>query len=104
MKPSYTYEELEEAKLNHYDLTDKDDRIRFNNRMGVSLLPCPFCGFKPDVHDRDCIYPSSSLRLENGDYRFYDIHCYETGGGCNASIMGDNPKDCIKKWNKRTGA
>jgi len=25
----------------------------------------------------------------------------KAGGGCGASILGDNPEDCINRWNTR---
>jgi len=60
------------------------------------LKPCPFCGFIPDIEDDDCIYPVTRER------DLWEIHCYETGGGCNASILARTPELCIEKWNTRT--
>lgn len=62
---------------------------------GVVLSECPFCGFSPDVEDDDCIYPATA------DRKVWGIHCYETGGGCSAQILGDSPEDCIRKWQNR---
>lgn len=61
----------------------------------VALLPCPFCGFTPHADDDDCIYPATRTRT------VWNINCYETGGGCSASILGSSPEDCIEKWNRR---
>lgn len=59
------------------------------------LLPCPFCGFQPQIDDDDCIYPATR------DRKVWQIVCYETGGGCSAHILGSSPEDCIAKWNRR---
>lgn len=68
------------------------------------LLPCPFCGFVPDYTNDDCIYPASSASdCVDGIvvYKVWELNCYEIGGGCGASVYGDNPIDCIKRWNTR---
>ena len=71
----------------------------------TELLHCPFCGFKPDRNDADCIYPASRPEydpiLDKLVYPVYQLVCYETGGGCGAHILGDDADDCIKKWNTR---
>lgn len=64
------------------------------------LLPCPFCGFKPDLEDDDCLYqslrPSSTGRLSH-----YALHCYESGGGCGAQVLADSKEEAVARWNKR---
>ena len=61
----------------------------------ASLLPCPFCGFVPDVKDGDCIYPVNRERT------VWNLVCYDTGGGCGASVLGDSPENAIINWQKR---
>lgn len=61
-----------------------------------NILPCPFCGFLPDINDPDCIYPATR------DKTVWQLVCYATGGGCDASILGDSAEECIEKWNRRT--
>lgn len=61
----------------------------------TKLKPCQFCGFTPHHADADCIYPINQKR------EVWNIVCYETGGGCSASILGGSPEDCIEKWNTR---
>lgn len=65
------------------------------------LLPCPFCGFEPSMFDSDCIYPVTKATDKLGNYRVYGLHCYTSGGGCSAQILGDSRDDCIDKWNTR---
>ena len=71
----------------------------------TKLLPCPFCGFVPDIEDSDCIYPAVRPVKwdENGKpiYTLWNINCYETGGGCSTQILGGSPEECIEKWNTR---
>jgi len=73
--------------------------------MITILLPCPFCGFIPDREDPDCIYPAAkgqyNTKTDTIEFTVWNINCYESGGGCGASILGDNPEDCITRWNKR---
>ena len=59
-----------------------------------TLLPCPFCGFHPNANDDDCIYPVGRTKL-------MQIVCYESGGGCGASVLGDSVDEVIRKWNRR---
>jgi hypothetical protein len=63
----------------------------------VDLLPCPFCGFSLDPNDADCIYPVGKRR------NLWALHCYETGGGCGAEVLGNSVEDVINKWNSRYG-
>lgn len=76
------------------------------NTTNIKLLPCPFCGFIPDRNDADCIYPASKPEYDSQHdrliYKIWQIVCYETGGGCSATILGDSPDDVINKWNTRT--
>jgi hypothetical protein len=73
--------------------------------LSVDLKSCPFCGFNLDVNDEDCIYPVGrpmyDLETDKPMWRVYNIVCYETGGGCGASVLGDSPEDCIDRWNSR---
>ncbi len=73
--------------------------------LKVDLKPCPFCGFKLDVTDDDCIYPADRPQYDEETdsiyYRCYQLVCYETGGGCGASVLGTTPEDCITLWNTR---
>jgi hypothetical protein len=34
-------------------------------------------------------------------YPVWELNCYETGGGCGASMNGYNPIDVVNKWNTR---
>lgn len=59
------------------------------------LLPCPFCGFKPDPDYADCIYPVGKSEL-------LQLVCYECAGGCGATVYGNTRAQCISTWNRRT--
>jgi len=61
----------------------------------TELLPCPFCGFTPDINNDDCLYPVTR------NNKVFSLNCYMTGGGCGAEMLGASPEDCINKWNTR---
>lgn len=63
----------------------------------IELKSCPFCGFKLDPDADDCIYPV------NREKTLYNVVCYETGGGCGASVLGWTAEEAICRWNKRVG-
>jgi len=76
--------------------------------------PCPFCGTRLDLNDRDILYPSGVGWKEEEGMRVgcdvydvpkeqwcYKIVCQEHYGGCGAEMHGYSIEDTIKKWNKR---
>lgn len=63
--------------------------------MNQSLLDCPFCGFAPSLEDADCLYPATR------DKSVWSLNCYETGGGCGASVLADSSDGAIAAWNRR---
>lgn len=71
----------------------------------TTLKPCPFCGFQLDRDEADCIYPAVRPEYDEDQdkmvYRVWELNCYEVGGGCGASMLGDSAEDCITKWNTR---
>ena len=75
------------------------DNYREKAFAGLSLLPCPHCGFKPDIMDCDCIYPAGRARGADGKFLLWNLNCYETGGGCGATVYGSSAIECIRHWN-----
>lgn len=63
----------------------------------IELKDCPFCGFKPNYQDADCVYPVNRERT------LYNVVCYETGGGCGASVLGWTEDEAVERWNRRVG-
>lgn len=59
------------------------------------LKPCPFCGFQPVEGDEDFIYPTNRERT------VWQAVCYETAGGCGASVLANSPKTALDVWNTR---
>ena len=59
------------------------------------LLPCPFCG-QPPTH---LIYKSESLFSHN-IVDWLEIKCM----GCNIMMSGEDMKEVVAAWNKRTGS
>jgi hypothetical protein len=62
--------------------------------MNPKLLPCPFCGYEPELEDGDCLYPLTRDKTE------WNLVCYEPDG-CSASVFADTPEKCIERWNTR---
>ena len=59
------------------------------------LLPCPFCGFQPDLDDPDTVYPL------NREKTTWQVGCSTIAGGCDANVLGGTKESAIKAWNKR---
>ena len=78
---------------------DMDERIDWLE--GQEVKNCPFCGHVLPKDDPDTLYPLATR--ENGAINIYawNIVCSVTAGGCDASMLGDSPGDCLAKWNKR---
>ena len=75
---------------------DEVKRWKSAEELGLPhMLSCPFCGFQPNVCDDDALYPVGR------DRKVWGAHCYETGGGCGASVLGYSPQDAVNTWNKR---
>lgn len=62
----------------------------------TAMLPCPFCGFTPDVNDPDCVHPVTR------DKSLWKAGCIYIAGGCDSYVLGDTAEDAIAAWNKRT--
>lgn len=62
----------------------------------ISLLPCPFCGGKPELHDFD---------LDNPDllHTSWGVFCSECPGevGYEKGCL-ESPIDAVKAWNRRS--
>lgn len=65
------------------------------------LLPCPFCGFKPDLEHDDCLYQQLSHK-NDGRITQYSLNCYDSAGGCGAQVLGETEAAVIARWNNRT--
>jgi hypothetical protein len=82
---------------------DKLNRLIARAKAGVgseklpAMLPCPFCGFRPNVEDDDAVYPANRERT------VWSANCYSTSGGCDASVLGDSAADAVAAWNRRAG-
>lgn len=74
--------------------TDEQMNRRIDNNE-ISLESCPFCGFHPDATDSDCVYPLNKERT------LWNLVCYETGGGCGASVIGSSIAEVVSRWNNR---
>jgi hypothetical protein len=59
------------------------------------LKPCPFCKFRPDTEEPDCIYPIDRER------KIWNLVCYNNFGACGSVILGGSEEDCINKWETR---
>lgn len=60
--------------------------------MKKFALPCPFCGWVPDLTDTaDFIYPVGRLR---------DL-VQATCGNCTASVTGEDFDEALAEWNRR---
>jgi hypothetical protein len=60
-----------------------------------TLKPCPFCGVKITEDDLDdCLHP-----MREGIWK---MSCLKLGGGCGVTMYGDDEKDVVSKWNRRT--
>lgn len=67
------------------------------NLENTYIKPCPFCGSAVNSYkdSQDFIYPASR------DRSVWQLNCCSEYGGCDASVLGDSPEDCVAKWNKR---
>ena len=80
------------------------------------ILPCPFCGHKPDDLD-DALHPTGigwaehrgarnyfgrrHRRYKSRDGDVWELGCLEHEGGCGATMTGDSEAQVIAKWNLR---
>lgn len=64
-------------------------------KWAKKIKPCPFCGFRLNAEDPDCIYPVTP------DKAVWTLNCYGTGGGCGASMSGHSAEEVVRKWNRR---
>lgn len=60
---------------------------------------CPFCGFLPSFYEPDFIHPVT--RPDKNGRQVWRAHCYECGGGCGASTLGDSKEGALVAWNRR---
>jgi len=57
--------------------------------MSGKLLPCPFCGGEPYLHEEEGQRPDESS---------FSVHC----DGCEATHKTSRGDDAVAAWNKRS--
>lgn len=68
--------------------------------MAIELDPCPFCGNNMDLQYQ--IDPEDTIYPVNRNHTVWNIVCCTLNGGCDCSVLGSSPEECITKWNRRT--
>lgn len=81
----------EEERLYFELMLDKCEQEREYERL---LLPCPFCGARPEVE-------AQTPQYEDGEFDAWSITC--TNHECGMSLLEESSDfmDAAKRWNRR---
>ena len=92
------------------------DRLHMND---FKLLPCPFCGHKPDMNNLiDSLHGTGHFthlidkddpeqlvhynsNPENAISQIWQFSCLEHEGGCGAQVIGECRIGAVNAWNQR---